>query len=192
MISKKTMTTIRRWNAAIHRDLGYFFVGMTLIYAISGIALNHLKDWNPNTVQKITEVHWQKPLSEDTFNESVIQEILAAYEVEAPYNKHFIAQDGTVKTYLKGGTFLLDLHTGQGRIEVVKKRFLFNELNFLHYNAPRRWWMWFSDAYAVGMVVLALSGLFILKGKKGLKWRGTVLGLAGLLLPLALFWWYKP
>jgi hypothetical protein len=35
--------TLRRWNNALHRDLGYLAFGMTIIYAISGIVLNHFK-----------------------------------------------------------------------------------------------------------------------------------------------------
>ncbi len=27
----------RKWNSIIHRDLGYFLVGLTVIYAISGL-----------------------------------------------------------------------------------------------------------------------------------------------------------
>jgi hypothetical protein len=38
----------RKWNRAIHRDLGYLCFGLTLIYTISGIAMNHIQDWNPN------------------------------------------------------------------------------------------------------------------------------------------------
>ena len=39
--------SIRKWIRVIHRDMGYIFFGMSLIYGISGIALNHLDDWNP-------------------------------------------------------------------------------------------------------------------------------------------------
>ena len=42
------MKTLRKWSRILHRDIGYFFIGTTLIYAISGIALNHMSDWNPN------------------------------------------------------------------------------------------------------------------------------------------------
>ena len=38
----------RKWNRAVHRDFGYLFFGMTIIYALSGIAINHINDWNPN------------------------------------------------------------------------------------------------------------------------------------------------
>ena len=38
----------RRWNNVLHRDLGYFCVALTVIYAISGVAVNHIHHWNPN------------------------------------------------------------------------------------------------------------------------------------------------
>ena len=33
-----------RW---LHRELGFFAVGLTLVYAISGIAVNHVHHWDP-------------------------------------------------------------------------------------------------------------------------------------------------
>lgn len=38
----------RRWSIVLHRDVGYLATAMTLAYAISGIAVNHIADWNPN------------------------------------------------------------------------------------------------------------------------------------------------
>jgi hypothetical protein len=38
----------RGWLRAIHRDVGYLAVGLTLIYAMSGLAINHIQDWDPN------------------------------------------------------------------------------------------------------------------------------------------------
>ena len=39
---------LRRLIAVVHRDLGYACAAMTIIYAISGVAVNHVADWNPN------------------------------------------------------------------------------------------------------------------------------------------------
>ena len=36
------------WLRAVHRDIGYLAVGFTVIYALSGIAMNHIDDWDPN------------------------------------------------------------------------------------------------------------------------------------------------
>src|SRR4051812_48926283 len=36
----------RPWLRAIHRDVGYVAVGLTFIYALSGLAVNHITDWS--------------------------------------------------------------------------------------------------------------------------------------------------
>jgi len=38
----------RAWLRAIHRDVGYLAVGSTLIYTLSGIAMNHVDDRDPS------------------------------------------------------------------------------------------------------------------------------------------------
>ena len=38
----------RKLLRALHRDVGYIAVGLTLVYALSGLALNHIQDWDPN------------------------------------------------------------------------------------------------------------------------------------------------
>src|SRR4029077_1401611 len=40
--------TARTWLRAIHRDVGYSAVGLTFVYAASGIAVNHVAYWDPN------------------------------------------------------------------------------------------------------------------------------------------------
>ena len=32
---------------AIHRDLGYFYVGLIISFAVSGIMMNHRNQWHP-------------------------------------------------------------------------------------------------------------------------------------------------
>ena len=44
----KWSSTVRKWSRLIHRDLSFFFSGMVLIYAISGIVMNHRDTINPN------------------------------------------------------------------------------------------------------------------------------------------------
>ena len=39
---------LRPWIRAVHRDLGYLAVGLTLVYALSGLAVNHVSDWDPS------------------------------------------------------------------------------------------------------------------------------------------------
>ena len=73
----------------------------------------------------------------------------------------------------------------QGR----KSRFLLRIANWLHYNRGKKAWTYIADAYAVLLLYLAVSGIFMIKGKKGLKWRGTVLLLLGASVPIAYVSW---
>lgn len=41
---------LRKWSRIIHRDLSFFFSGMVLIYAISGIVMNHRDTINPKLI----------------------------------------------------------------------------------------------------------------------------------------------
>src|SRR5262245_52907844 len=38
----------RLWLRSVHRDAGYVVVGLTFVYALSGLAINHVSQWNPN------------------------------------------------------------------------------------------------------------------------------------------------
>ena len=49
------MRQLRKWSRILHRDIGFFFIGASIIYGLSGIALNHLKDWNPNYFVSVKE-----------------------------------------------------------------------------------------------------------------------------------------
>jgi hypothetical protein len=51
-------------------------------------------------------------------------------------------------------------------------------------------WIWISDAMAVFLLFVAISGLFLLKGKYGLKGRGLWLTGLGIIIPLAVILFY--
>ena len=61
-------------------------------------------------------------------------------------------------------------------------RFL-REANFLRSNHARRLWTLAADIYAVTLI-LDVTGLFVLKGKKGITGRGAWLTGAGILVPV--------
>src|SRR5688572_16419067 len=64
---------LRRLNIATHRDVGYFFSSLIIIYCLSGIALNHVNDWNPDfIIQKktiqVTEKYSVLELNDEVIN----------------------------------------------------------------------------------------------------------------------------
>jgi hypothetical protein len=171
----------RKWNKAIHRDFGYFFFGMTIIYGLSGIAINHRDDWNPNYViiEKQIDVG---PINTRLDKDEVI-ELLKEFDEHKDYRRHFYPSPDKLKVFLRGGTAVINLDTGLGFIEKVKRRPVFREMNYLHYN-PVKTWTWYSDIFSGALVILALSGILIPRGNDGISARGAWLTLLGIFIPL--------
>ncbi len=178
------MKKLRKWSRILHRDIGYFFIGTTIIYGLSGIALNHMSDWNPN--YKVETEQFQTKISliqNDQIKEN-ISKLLADIAPKEVYKKHYYPKDDIIKIFLKGGSsIVINTSTGEGRAEYLKKRLVFYEVNYLHYN-PNKWWMWFSDIFAGALILFAITSLFMVKGKKGISGRGGIYTALGIIIPL--------
>lgn len=175
----------RKWNRAIHRDFGYFFAVITIIYALSGIALNHMDDWNPSYNVATTEIPIKDAVFKSDFDKTKAKEILSLVGEESNFKKiYFPPGKNQIKVFIKNGSLVIDLETNQAVLEKISRRPVFYQVNFLHYNKAGNIWNWVSDIFAGALIILAISGLFILKGKNGITRRGAVLTIAGLILPI--------
>ena len=183
-MASNSLRIFRKWNRILHRDIGYFFFGMTIIYCISGIALNHKKDWNPNYDITYRDFTINENIDKSTVNTEWILALLKNYHEENHYKKHFFSDNKTLKIFIDNGSLTINIESKEGYIEKITKRPFFFEVNFLHYN-PGKWWMWFSDIFCVAMIIIAISGLFIIaKSKNSLSRRGVWFVIAGLVVPI--------
>lgn len=184
---QKLGNRIRKWSRTIHRDLSFFFAGLILIYATSGIFLNHKRDFNAEYSIKQYEFRvgdGQALDAKDYDAERVKAELLSPYKEEHNYTKHYYPKPGRMKVFLKGGSSMeLDMNTGIGLYESVKKRPFIIEINRLHYN-PNKWWTVFSDIFAVSLIIITITGLIMNRGKKGIWGRGGIELIAGIIIPL--------
>ncbi len=180
---------LRKLNRVLHRDLGYFFFGMTIIYAVSGIALNHRHEWNPDYIITQEEFRKEVTVSPSQIDKDYSLEILEELSIDADYRTHLVAGDN-YRIFVRDGSVTIDLAEGTGSFEIIRKRPFFNQINFLHYNAPRKLWTWFADFYAGGLIILAVTGLFIIKGKNGITGRGAWLTTLGIIIPLIFLYFY--
>ncbi|MDH5805295.1 MAG: PepSY-associated TM helix domain-containing protein [Gemmatimonadota bacterium] len=181
----------RKWNNIIHRDLGYLCVGLTVVYAISGVAVNHAADWNPNyTITRETDS--QRVRVAELSRPDAVDEILAQIEEQSVPTATFRPDPETLQIFFsdEGKTISVDLTTGDVFTEIVRNRPLLREVNFLHLNHPKKLWTYFADVYAVALALLAVTGLFVLKGKKGIRGRGAWLTAVGIIIPLVFLWLY--
>ncbi len=154
---------------------------MTIIYAVSGIAINHINDWNPN--YSISQEHIQINPVKDKINKKQAKNILAKFKAPDLYKSHYYPQKDILKIFYKGGNIIINTTTGSGYIEEMKRRPILFQFNKLHYN-PGLSWTIFSDIFAVSLFILAVTGLFVNKGKHGIKGRGGILALIGAIIPL--------
>jgi hypothetical protein len=171
----------RKWNRAVHRDFGYLFFGVTLVYALSGIAINHLDDWDPNYIVYTQNIHVQ-PIQGKPDKTAVIQ-MLKPFEEASGYRNHYFPNENILKVFIKNGNVYINMDTGEGVIEKTKRRALFREVNYLHYN-PIKYWTWYSDIYAGALILLAVTGILIPRGDKGITKRGLWLVTLSILIPL--------
>jgi hypothetical protein len=170
----------RGWLRAVHRDFGYLAVGFTLIYALSGIAINHIKDWDPSF--HATERTLAIAPVADAMSDAQAGAAVAAAAGTGTPDEVYRAGDEVRLTYNDGThvTAIGDTVTVQAR----SPRLFFRVANWLHYNRGKAAWTYVADVYAVMLLYLAISGIFMIKGRLGLRWRGAVLIAIGVAIPL--------
>ncbi len=175
----------QKLSRVLHRDAGYFLVVLVVLYCISGIAVNHVGDWNPNfSVESYTVETTPLPAGD-----------LDAMEAEA-VKQLGLDPDEVVGRHLRGPTELkiflpegseatLDPRDGgTARVRIVRKRALLFESNALHLNHLKGAWTYVADAFAICLLLMAVTGLLILKGPQGFWGRGKWFFGAGALLPV--------
>jgi hypothetical protein len=166
---------------ALHRDMGYVVVGLTLIYAASGLAVNHIKDWDPN-FHNYESSHELGPIAGDP--DAVAATVRQRLAIDASPKEVYGAAPDDVELLFERRTLHVNPITGHVVDEGQRPRFLLRVANWLHLNRGKPAWRYIADAYAVVLLLLSISGMFMIKGPKGLLGRGAVLVAAGVAIPV--------
>jgi len=180
---------LRKLNRVTHRDIGYLIAGMTIIYAVSGITLNHKHDWNSNYIIDQRNFTTEIRFSKDSDNEEKVYQLLEELGETRNFKTSYYPTGDKLTLFLVGGSAIVNTETGEGYVERISKRPLFYQFNFLHYN-PGKWWKWFSDIYCLSLILVTITGLFIVKGRHGITRRGAVLTVIGIILPIIFLFIY--
>lgn len=173
----------RRLNADLHRDIGYFLSGLIFVYCISGIALNHVTDWNPDFIIHKRAIALDRAYTVEEINADRIAEFTALVGEAAP-KLHDFPTANHVKIYYDNASLLVDLVAKTGAYESVRRRPFIYQTNVLHRNSLKGW-KWASDIFGLLLIFLTVSGWFILKGRHGVLGRGKWFILAGMVPPVA-------
>jgi hypothetical protein len=180
---------LTKFNRVTHRDIGYLIAGLTIIYSISGIALNHKHDWNPNYIIENRKFTTEIKITRETINKETAQDLLRSIQGDLEYKTYYFPSGNIFTIFIEGGSVRINTKSGEGIIEKISKRPLFYQINFLHYN-PGVWWKYFSDIFCIALIAVTITGLFLVKGRNGITRRGAVLTIIGIILPLLFLFIY--
>ncbi len=172
----------RPWLRALHRDAGYFVVGLTIIYALSGLAVNHIKDWDPSFHQVERSHQLTVPLPSS--DAAIAKHVLTELRVGETPREVYRASEAQLDIVLDQLTFHVDTRSGRVLEEGQQPRAFLRLANWLHLNRGKKAWTYVADGYAVLLLFLALSGLFMIPGRKGLVGRGGVVAALGAAVPV--------
>jgi hypothetical protein len=182
--SAKKKALWRPWVRALHRDIGYVAVGLTFVYALSGIAVNHITDWADGdpSFHTYSEVREVGPLTGD--DQAIADEVRKKLAITTVPREVYRAADDQLDVIFDKRSLHVNPKTGHVVDEGQKPRFILRVANWLHLNRGKKAWTYFADGYAAGLLLLATSGMFMIAGKKGFFGRGAVLVALGILVPV--------
>jgi hypothetical protein len=178
---RRRRVSVRAWLRSLHRDAGYFAVGLTLVYALSGLAVNHIKDWDPS-FRQIERTH-QLALPIPSSDERAADWVRDKLSVRDTPREVYRASANQLDLVFDKRTLHVDTSTGKVVEEGQEPRFFLRLANWLHLNRGKKAWTYVADTYAILLLFLAGSGLFMIPGKKGIRGRGAVVAIAGALVP---------
>ncbi len=172
----------RKYLRILHRDLGYFFVGLTIIYGVSGIILNYkAHEEDPAYKEYAVSENIQANLSPAALEEYWQR----SYENDASLNR-IIPVGDVYRIYVKGGIGQYNPMNGAISYTIYKEKKFVKFINVIHYNTGKKF-TWLANIFAGSLMFFALSGLIMLKGKNGFLRRGIWFMIIGLAVPVI---WY--
>jgi uncharacterized protein len=167
----------------LHRDLGYFYIGLIISFAFSGVLMNHREHWHPEKYTIETKAIEVKLPTENEINEKYAENLGKTLGIDDKMRRQNVKK-GTFKISFEKHDVEIDIKTGKGEIVSFFKTPIISQAMRLH-KTDSNWWIYYSDIFGISLITIAITGaIMIPAGKFSFKNRGWKLALAGLVVPL--------
>ncbi len=176
------MRKFRKICRTLHRELGFLAVGLTVVYAISGLAVNHAHHWDANYARTHETRRIEAPGTGPTTEVQPL--VVDRLGITAPVKGVWRASADVLQIFVEGGQYDVNLATGEVQVQGFARRPVFFDVNFMHLNSGKAPWTGIADVYAGILLVLAMTGPWLVRGRRGLAGRGGVTMAIGLLVPV--------
>lgn len=156
-----------RQMRTLHRYIGFFMIGMTLVYALSGIVLTY----------RNTDVFKTEKTTLQTIERNLSDEKLITF---LPRGAKITSQNDDLVHFNPNGTY--DRSTGEIKYTSMQVVIPFDKLSSLHKsngNSPFHWVNIFS---AIAFIFLGISGIFMFPLKSKMFKKGIFITLLGVIL----------
>jgi hypothetical protein len=167
----------------LHRDLGYFYIGLIISFALSGILMNHRDQFHAEKYNVETKNIEVKLPNKEAISEDFAKNIIKQFDVADTYRKHKIKGE-TLRISFKNTDVEVDINTGKGELTTYNKTPIISQMMKLH-KSTSNWWIYYGDIFGLSLITIAITGaIMIPAGKFSFKNRGWKLALAGVIIPL--------
>ncbi|RXJ80093.1 hypothetical protein [Arcobacter sp. F2176] len=189
MSKKKSLSNKAR---SLHRDLGYFFIGISLIYAITGFILS-ARGLGWFKYEYTFQTNISKNISSDDFKEKLISEakigkldyiykVGSKSTVEKNISRlNFVKQENSTLFFdYKYMHIIYNQTSGETNIKYISYPAFLQMFINSHLSTNNRAWYYLAMVYSIVLAFFALSAIVMVKGKYGFKKRGFLLMLTGI------------
>lgn len=165
---------------ALHRDLGYFTIGLTLIYALSGIVLSgRALGWleqkyilNAKIEKNLEEKEFKTKILE-TFNKPFLEQSIPSSLIQAALNLKYlrkVEENKELSIYkTKGKVISYEKEKGNLIYEFYSYPPYVKEFIYAHKATHEKAWFYLAILYSIILTYLAVSAIFMVKGKYGFR-----------------------
>jgi hypothetical protein len=168
---------------SLHRDLGYFYIGLIISFATSGILMNHRESWHPEKYTVKTSVIEVKLPPENELSEKYAEILGKKLGIDDKIRKQGVKK-GAYRISFENHDVEIDLATGKGEIVAFNKTPFISQAMKLHKNTSQ-WWIYYGDIFGISLITIAITGtIMIPAGKFSFRQRGWKLAIAGIIFPL--------
>jgi uncharacterized protein len=166
-----------------HRDIAYFYLGLIISFSISGIFLNHRQSWHPRRyIHETKEITVPSPVMKESIDDEFISGFSKEQKIDDDVRRFSVDGDILKISYVTHDV-QLNIKTGAGTIETYRTVPFLGQMTQLHLDTSK-WWIYYSDIFGIGMLTIAITGIFIERGKNSFQSRGWKLAIVGIVFPL--------
>ena len=167
----------------LHRDLGYFYIGLIISFAASGIMMNHRNQWHPEkyTIEKST--FQTTAIEEINVSDALAKKILLENGIDDKFKRQSV-KNGEWRILCDKTDVDINLKTGKAEVTKFVNTPIISHMMKLHKNTSN-FWIYYGDVFGISLIIIAITGTMMYSsGKFSFRRRGWKLALAGIVFPL--------